>query len=65
MDKKLKICPNCGKILEAKDFLSNYVGLALESVVEKFRCSKCNYRGLPILIKEKDYPKIEFPNNKF
>lgn len=65
-EKKLKICPNCGKILEAKDFLSNYFYMGgLDSVIERFTCGICNYRGLPILIREEDYSKVEFPNNRF
>lgn len=64
-ERKCKVCPNCGRILSSRDFLSDYFYLGFESVLQRFRCINCNYRGLPIEMLEKDYPKIEFPNNRF
>lgn len=63
--KTLKVCPNCGKVLNAHDFLSDYLYMgALESVLDRFRCGNCNYRGLAIEVEAGDYPKIKFPNKR-
>ena len=63
MAKSLKVCTNCGKILDSKDFLSNYLYLGVESVLERFTCPKCNYRGPPVVVDGKEYDLNKFPNN--
>ena len=63
---KIKVCPNCGRVLRGVEFLPNVrnlaqnVGTNYDPVAGRFLCPDCSYSGLPIEIDKDDYSKIEF-----
>jgi hypothetical protein len=64
-DRKIQFCPKCGYIPIAKDYESDpgMAYFANEAVSGRFRCPECNYHGIALEAKEKDYKKL-FPKKK-
>lgn len=69
-DRDLQVCPNCGLILSGKEFLPNVrvllqqFALAYDPIAGRFLCPRCDFSGIPIVVKERDYNKIEFKKQK-
>ncbi len=69
--KEINICPNCGWKIQGPEHLpsvavlTQQVGLDYDPVAGRFICPKCNFSGLPILVKEEDYNKIKFKNKEY
>jgi len=59
-DKKIVICPNCQKLVEAKEYFSSEgpSDWRVESIGVSIVCSKCDYSGLPLQLDEKNYEKM-------
>ena len=58
--KKIAICPNCQKIVEASEYFSRagFSDLVVESTGTTIVCSKCDYSGLPLEVSAKDFEKL-------
>jgi len=57
--KKINICPQCKKPVEAKDFLTGLGGGAyrLGATSNWFVCGECGYRGPSVEVRLEDYKK--------
>ena len=63
--RKIIFCPNCGKLVEAKEYYSLQgfsMGIAgtPNPVNNRILCEQCNYGGLPIETTFEDFKKIDF-----
>ena len=73
-DKQVRVCPNCGWVVNAASFVASGESLArsprrawadsMDVMSGIISCPKCNYSGMPIEVKLKDYKKIKFKNKK-
>jgi C4-type Zn-finger protein len=54
---EVKICPKCRKPVEAVDYNTSVL-ILWGGLDPRFRCRKCGYRGLPIVLTdEKENPE--------
>ena len=53
---RVQICPRCQKPVEALDYRPNAL-IIFGGLDPRFRCRKCGYRGLPILLTDEDEEK--------
>lgn len=53
---ELTCCPQCKRLIEAKDYMNPAILAFLESVLPTVHC-KCGYGGLPIKMTLEDYKK--------
>lgn len=63
-NREITICPNCGTKTSMKDYLQMVLP-EIASMGSTIECPNCGYDGLPISVREQDYPKITFPNRRF
>lgn len=73
-DVLVKVCPNCGWVVNAGSFVASGESLArsprrawsdsLDVLSGIISCPKCNFSGLPIEVKLEDYKNIQFKKKK-
>ncbi len=49
---EVKICPRCQKPVEANDYPWDFT-VIWGGLSPKFRCRRCGFRGLPIILSDK------------
>jgi rubredoxin len=65
-NKHMEVCPNCGYEPKSNDYSSNLLAsLTGHDVISgRFRCPKCKYYGIALIVDKKDLEKIDFKYNK-
>ncbi len=57
-EKEIPICPNCGMILKASNFLGLGSMYGIGNLMDRSECQRCGFSGTPLYVKVKDYPDI-------
>ena len=51
---EINVCPNCGYIVKARDFIG------FDSALNVFNCPRCIYKGAPLAVPRAEYKSIKF-----
>jgi len=57
-EKEIPVCPKCGAYASAGESLGLGM-LGSYAATDRFECNKCGFKGMPVMVKAKDYAKLQ------